>query len=91
MKKNLILLGLICFLGCSNPTSTSLQSPNIVYILADDLGYGELGAYGQEKIKTPNLASQYPEKIQQLDSLQKLAHRHPHIREWEFIDPKFKK
>ena len=45
MKKNLILLGLICFLGCSNPTSTSVQSPNIVYILADDLGYGELGAY----------------------------------------------
>ena len=29
--------------------------PNIVFILADDLGYGELGAYGQEKIKTPNI------------------------------------
>ena len=29
--------------------------PNIVYIYADDLGYGELGAYGQEKIKTPHL------------------------------------
>ena len=28
---------------------------NIVYILADDLGYGELGSYGQQKIKTPNL------------------------------------
>ena len=29
--------------------------PNIIYIYADDLGYGELGAYGQEKIKTPHL------------------------------------
>lgn len=29
--------------------------PNIVYILADDMGYGELGCYGQEKIETPNL------------------------------------
>jgi arylsulfatase len=29
--------------------------PNILYILADDLGYGELGAYGQEIIETPNL------------------------------------
>ncbi len=32
-----------------------VKQPNIIYILADDLGYGELGAYGQDKIKTPNI------------------------------------
>lgn len=29
--------------------------PNVVFILADDLGYGSLGCYGQKKIKTPHL------------------------------------
>ncbi|GAB3015916.1 arylsulfatase [Niabella terrae] len=31
------------------------RPPNIVYILADDLGYGDLGCYGQEKIETPHI------------------------------------
>ena len=31
------------------------RPPNVIYIMADDLGYGDLGSYGQEKIKTPHL------------------------------------
>lgn len=31
------------------------RKPNIIFILADDLGYGDIGSFGQEKIKTPNL------------------------------------
>ncbi len=31
------------------------RPPNIILIVADDLGYGELGSYGQEKIRTPNI------------------------------------
>ncbi|PZX51044.1 arylsulfatase [Algoriphagus chordae] len=31
------------------------SKPNIIYIVADDLGYGDLSAYGQEKFETPNI------------------------------------
>ncbi len=35
--------------------ATSSRKPNLIFIMADDLGYGDLGCYGQQRIKTPNL------------------------------------
>jgi arylsulfatase A-like enzyme len=39
----------------ANPRGAAVRKPSIIFILADDLGYGELGCYGQTRIKTPNL------------------------------------
>jgi len=43
------------------------QSPNVVFILADDLGYHDLGAYGQELIETPNIDQLAVEGMRFLD------------------------
>ena len=41
----------ICFLAATFPSSAL----NVVFILADDLGYAETGCYGQQKIRTPHI------------------------------------
>ncbi|MYC67717.1 MAG: arylsulfatase [Acidobacteriia bacterium] len=43
-----------CSGGLNDPTAGDAP-PNFVWILADDLGYGDLGSYGQERIQTPHL------------------------------------
>ncbi|WP_165734251.1 arylsulfatase [Polaribacter sp. 20A6] len=52
------LIILISLVSCSSKKQSEEeknQKPNIIYILADDLGYGDLGVYGQTKIETPNI------------------------------------
>ncbi len=51
----MILISLLALIACQDKKVKEILKPNIIYILADDLGYGELSCYGQEKIETPNI------------------------------------
>ena len=65
MKNLLFLLIPVLFLTCNSKKkpeealgkdqSINSDGPNIIFILADDLGYGDLGCYDQTQIKTPNI------------------------------------
>ncbi|MEJ6764704.1 MAG: sulfatase-like hydrolase/transferase, partial [Flavobacteriaceae bacterium] len=50
-----IFLGFLLLINLACSYSESDNRPNIIYILADDLGYGEIGVFGQKLIETPNI------------------------------------
>ncbi len=54
-RTHFILISVCLLLFSCAPKEEKTRPPNIIYFLADDLGYAELGSYGQKWIKTPNI------------------------------------
>ncbi|MGY8671619.1 MAG: sulfatase-like hydrolase/transferase, partial [Verrucomicrobiia bacterium] len=48
-----VFTAVLILIGINQVAAAKL--PNIIYIMADDLGYAELGSYGQKKIRTKHL------------------------------------
>lgn len=48
-------VGLFTWIGLPAAAAESSARPNFIFILADDLGWGDLGCYGHRQLKTPNL------------------------------------
>lgn len=63
----ILLLFSTLFAGCNyesgNSTATIKEKPNIIYILADDLGYADVEPFGQKIIQTPSLSKMAEEGI----------------------------
>ena len=55
MKPTLLLLLVIVLFFAQSVQCLAAEPPNIVLIFVDDMGYGDLGCYGNEKNKTPNI------------------------------------
>ena len=51
------LLAVLAGTSCLPPADHAVERPNVLFILADDLGYGDLSCYGADKVSTPHIDS----------------------------------
>ena len=54
LKRLVLMVVVMTYYGCQAPSSEPVQAPNIIVILADDMGYSDIGCFGSE-IRTPHL------------------------------------
>lgn len=54
-KPPLLAWAMLAVFGFSGMLKAADKQPNVIFILADDLGYHDLGCYGQKQIKTPHI------------------------------------
>ena len=60
----LLLLAIVCF---QTQFATASGNPNVIIVMTDDQGYGDLGCHGNPVLKTPNLDALYRESIRFTD------------------------